>query len=105
MNSRRILSAANWTLGAYAALLLLGFTDLQDVKELIEVHRWQKCWQYSSFHTYVVSLSAVATYSVAAFLISWVLLKSTYWRIAAIVLGSAGLVAAVDFWWGLDCWQ
>ena len=104
MNGKRILSIANWILGFYAAIMLLALTDLQEVKDLIEVHHYQKCWRYSSFHTYVIDTSLIAAFTVTAFVISWVLLKTKHWRFAAILLGAAVLLIIVDTWQAGDCW-
>ncbi len=104
MSGKRILSIANWVLGFYAAIMLLALTDLQGVKELIEVHHYQKCWLYSSFHTYVTDTTVMAALTVTAFVISWVLLKTKYWRFAAILLAAAVLLIIVDTWRAGDCW-
>lgn len=106
MRSQRRLAIINYVMGiCAAAFALLDYSSLSDVRNLIEVHGWHRCWLYHDFHTYVTFDFLVYSVLAAAFLLSWILLGSTYLKLVYLVLGAAGALASLYMWVGWDCTQ
>ncbi len=104
MLSQRRLAILNYVIGIYAAAcFLLDYSSLRDVKELIEVNNWHGCWRYRDFSTYVSVDFSVFSVLGAAFLVSWLLLRSAYWRLAHFVVGFAVVIAVTDVYLAWDC--
>src|SRR5438132_13621831 len=98
MCSQRRLTIINYAIGIYTGLLvLLDYSSLADVREFIELHGWDRCWRYRDFFTYVSINFGFYSVSAAAFLVSWVLLRSRYWRSARFVVSASVVVVIVDF--------
>src|ERR1022692_4091328 len=104
MCSRRCLAIMNYAMGVCIVALALGdYSSLSDVKHFIEVDGWHHCWDYRDFPTYVVS--GILFYSAlgAAFLLSWILLRSQYWRFVYVVFGVMCFGIGLQIWYGWNC--
>jgi hypothetical protein len=104
MPSRRCLAIINYAMGICIVALALGeSSSLSDVKHFIEVEGWHHCWNYRDFRTYVASV--ILFYSVfgGAFLLSWILLRSRYWRFVYVVFGMVCFGIGLQIWYAWSC--
>jgi hypothetical protein len=104
MSSRRRLAIINYGMGiCTAALALLDYSSLSDVKNFIEVDGWHRCWEYRDFRTYIVA--GILFYSTLgfAFLLSWILLRSPYWRLVYFVFLAVCFGIGLQILSGLNC--